>query len=152
MACHCFNTFGYENIVESFVRAGIDGYDWSQIDDFGEVTRESINSFIRSKRKLIRALGEELFIEDETIHYSPQNKKLDGITFCITGRFDTFSNRKSIASRIEEHGGKILNSVSSKTNYLISNDKSSTSKKNKAAALYGVKVLNEYEFMDLLNS
>lgn len=152
LACHCFNTFGYENIVESFVRAGIDGYDWSQIDDFGEVTRESINSFIRSKRKLIRALGEELFIEDETIHYSPQNKKLDGITFCITGRFDTFSNRKSIASRIEEHGGKILNSVSSKTNYLISNDKSSTSKKNKAAALYGVKVLNEYEFMDLLNS
>ncbi len=56
---------------------------------------------------------------EEIIKPKKSGGKLDGKTFVITGTIDGYS-RDELKARIEELGGKVTGSVSSKTNYLIS--------------------------------
>ena len=55
------------------------------------------------------------------------------MTFVITGSLSHFPNRNALKDRIEEQGGKVTGSVTSKTTYLINNDTASNSSKNKKA-------------------
>ena len=71
-----------------------------------------------------------------------------GLTFCVTGAVEIFNNRKEIQQLIESRGGKLTGSVSSSTSYLITNDTTSGSAKNKAAQQYGIPILTEREFID----
>ena len=58
------------------------------------------------------------------------SNKLEGKTFVVTGKLKLYKNRNQIKAVIEEKGGKVTDSVSSKTDYLINNDAESTSSKN----------------------
>ncbi|GHU63649.1 DNA ligase [Clostridia bacterium] len=71
---------------------------------------------------------------------------LVGKTFVITGSLENYANRDELKDRIETLGGKTAGSVSSKTNYLINNDATSQSSKNKTAKSLGVKIITEVEF------
>ena len=73
--------------------------------------------------------------------------KFYGLTFVITGSFENYK-RNDIVELIEKHGGKASNSVSKKTSYLIAGEDSG-SKLAKAETL-GVKILNEQEFIEML--
>ena len=66
------------------------------------------------------------FLEKETNSVSSQN--LSGLNFVITGTLKEFKNRDTLIQKITEMGGKVSSSVSKKTNYLICNDKNSTSR------------------------
>jgi DNA ligase (NAD+) len=68
---------------------------------------------------------------------------LEGLTFVITGSLETYANRDELKERIESAGGKVTGSVSEKTNYLINNDATSSSSKNKKAMSLGVKIIPE---------
>jgi DNA ligase (NAD+) len=68
-------------------------------------------------------------------------------TFCITGELVIASNRKVLEDLIKNEGGKSSSSVSSKTNFLICNEVSSSSKYVKAESL-GVEILTEKQFED----
>ncbi len=71
--------------------------------------------------------------------------------FVITGKMsDPFKKRDELVEYIESLGGKVSSSVSSKTNYLINNDKTSTTAKNKKAAELGIPVISVDEFMQLV--
>ena len=59
-------------------------------------------------------------------------------------------NRDTLKEKIENLGGKVTGSVTSKTDYLINNDKESTSSKNLSAQKLGVPILSEKEFLDML--
>lgn len=72
---------------------------------------------------------------------------MEGITFVITGSLERFENRSAAKSFIEERGGKVTGSVTSKTNYLINNDIHSNSGKNKKARELGIEILSEEEFL-----
>ena len=72
------------------------------------------------------------------------------ITFVITGSVEHFKNRKEMQEIIETNGGKVSSSVSVKTNYLINNDKESSSSKNKKAKELNIPILSEKDFLDLL--
>ena len=78
------------------------------------------------------------------------SKKLEGKTFVITGKLKTFKNRNEIKSAIENDGGKVADSVSSKTNYLINNDIKSTSSKNLKAKQLNIPIITEEQFLQLL--
>ena len=77
-----------------------------------------------------------------------QDNTLDGLTFVITGKLNHFKNRDAIKEKIESLGGKVTGSVSKNTDYLINNDKDSTSSKNKSAKTLGIPILSEDDFIE----
>ena len=79
------------------------------------------------------------------------SEKLEGKTFVITGKLKTFKNRNEIKSAIENEGGKVTDSVSSKTDYLINNDVESTSSKNLKAKQLNIPIITEEDFLELIN-
>ena len=83
-------------------------------------------------------------IEVEVEH---NDKSLAGLTFVVTGKVNQFKNRNELQSFIESLGGKVSSSISSKTNYLINNDKNSTSSKNLKAKQLNIPIITEEEFM-----
>ena len=62
----------------------------------------------------------------------------------------SFKNRDELKSFIESKGGKVTNSVTSKTSYLINNDTSSKTAKNLTAIKLHVPIINEDEFLTLV--
>lgn len=79
-----------------------------------------------------------------------KSDKLSGMTFVITGKLTQFENRKALEKKIESLGGKKSGSVSSKTTYLINNDKTSTSGKNKDANNLGISIMSEQDFLEMI--
>ena len=73
----------------------------------------------------------------------------EGMTFVITGSVNHYENRKALQEDIEAHGGKATGSVTSKTTYLINNDTTSNSSKNKKAKELGVPIISEEDFIRL---
>ena len=78
------------------------------------------------------------------------SSSLNNLVFCITGKLNTFKNRNELKADIESKGGKVVDSVSSKVNYLINNDIESVSAKNKKAKELGIKILTEEAYLELL--
>ena len=73
-----------------------------------------------------------------------------GKSFVITGPVHIWKNRNELKAFIEVNGGKVVSAVSSKTNYLINNDKTSKSTKNKTAEVLGIPVISEEDFQELV--
>ncbi|MCL2112080.1 MAG: NAD-dependent DNA ligase LigA [Clostridiales bacterium] len=71
---------------------------------------------------------------------------LAGLAFVITGSLEGYKSREQLVDRIESLGGRVSSSVSPKTDYLINNDASSPSSKNKKARALGIAVITEPEF------
>lgn len=76
-------------------------------------------------------------------------QKFAGVNFVITGSVEHFANRGEMKEYIESLGGKVTGSVTSKTNYLINNDTTSNSSKNKKAKELGIPILSEEDFLKL---
>jgi DNA ligase (NAD+) len=72
-----------------------------------------------------------------------------GKVFVITGETAVFKNRRDLTAFIVENGGKVTESVSAKTDYLVNNDAESGSSKNKKAKSLGVRIIGEAELMGL---
>ena len=73
----------------------------------------------------------------------------NGKVFVITGKLQTFKNRAELQADIEKHGGKVTGAVSKNTNYLINNDKNSTSSKNLSAQKLNIPIITEAEYREL---
>ncbi len=74
------------------------------------------------------------------------NKKLEGMTFVVTGTLEGFT-RNSVKEFIEEHGGKTSDSVSKNTTYLVLGE-APGSKLQKAQEL-GVKIIGIEELKEM---
>ena len=88
----------------------------------------------------------ELEIE---IEHVDTELSLDGKVFVITGAVKQFANRNELKAYIEQRGGKVTSAVSTKTNYLINNDVTSNSSKNKKARELNIPILSEEEFLKI---
>lgn len=122
-----------------------------KIDGIGEVMADSFCSYFskeKNKKNILDLLNEVNLDESEEIRYST----LDDITFVITGSLNNFENRDALKAEIEKAGGKVSGSVSSKTNYLINNDMSSNSSKNKKAKELGIPIINEDMIVEWLKN
>ena len=76
------------------------------------------------------------------------DKRLDGLTFVVTGKVTQYKSRDELKKEIESLGGKVAGSVSAKTTALINNDIESTSSKNKKAKELNVPILTENMFIE----
>lgn len=124
-----------------------DNYDFSQIDDFGEITNKSLHDWWHSKDPMVELLPMEVnFIVEDT----GSNANLDGKSFCITGSLTHYANRDALVKAIDDNGGKYVSSVSKKTDYLINNDKTSTSGKNKKAMDLNIPIISEEDFINMI--
>jgi len=82
----------------------------------------------------------------ENIEENTNELTLDGKVFVITGSVYNYANRNELKDYIESLGGKVTGSVTAKTDYLINNDITSNSSKNKKAKELGVSIINEEMF------
>ena len=97
------------------------------------------------------SIFEKYIIEMRPVVFISVSKKLKDKTFVITGKLKTFKNRNEIKAAIEKEGGKVTDSVSSKTDYLINNDVESTSSKNLKAKKLNIPIITEDDFLNLIN-
>lgn len=81
---------------------------------------------------------------------STEEQILAGKTFVITGSVEHFANRKALKEQIESLGGKVTGSVTGKTDYLINNDRTSGSSKNRRAKELDVEILSEDMFLEMI--
>lgn len=117
---------------------------WSGHDGFGIEMHKAIVNFDYSEAD---ALVQSGVITFNSITEETDQATLDGLTFVITGKLNHFKNRDAIKEKIESLGGKVTGSVSKNTDYLINNDKDSTSSKNKSAKTLGIPILSEEDFI-----
>ena len=98
------------------------------------------------RNKKLDALLAHLVIEKEE---QTEEQIFAGMNFVITGSVERFANRNEVKAFIESLGGKVTGSVTGKTNYLINNDTTSNSSKNKKAKELGIPILSEEDFLKL---
>ena len=92
-----------------------------------------------------RRLKEKLTIKATAL--TPTGNACEGLTFVITGDLHHYKNRNELKAYIESQGGKVASAVSGSTSYLINNDVTSTSGKNKKAQQLGIPILSEDDFI-----
>ena len=78
---------------------------------------------------------------------APTGNRCEGLTFVITGDVHHYKNRNELKAYIESQGGKVASAVSGSTSYLINNDVTSTSGKNKKAKELNIPIISEDEFL-----
>ena len=119
-----------------------------EIDGFGEVIAHSIKTYFENEKN-VKLLDEALsYIKLMKTEEKAINDSVFGITFVITGEIEHFKNRKELQDIIEIMGGKVISTVTKKTDYLINNDVFSESSKNKKAKELGIKIITENQFVD----
>ncbi len=133
--------------VEQMLKASSE--ELSAIDGVGDVIANKFVNYFENQgnRERFYRLLSELNVEQETVEATDQTFK--GKTFVITGSLNHFGNRKELQELIESRGGKATGSVTSKTDYLINNDTTSRSSKNKKAKELGIPIISEEEFLKL---
>ena len=143
MLCRAFDD-DYDSIKSATVE------ELSEVEGIGEVLAEGIYGFFRDEKKLasVEDLMKELRITKTAANTNEQI--FAGKTFVITGSVEHFANRNEVRELIESKGGKVSGSVSGKTDYLINNDVTSASGKNKKAKELGIPIISEEEFLKML--
>ena len=124
--------------------------DLINIEGIGNVIADSFVGYFNDEANLdqfIRLVKELNIIHEEI----SSDTSMSGVTICVTGDVYIFPNRRAIKDLVESKGGKLTGSVSRSTNYLVTNDTTSGSRKNKAAQEYGIPILTEQEFIDKFN-
>lgn len=136
MICHAFD-YDLEQIRHATVEQLVD------IDGVGAIIAETFVQFFSSKEsnQIVDDLLQEVTLQQPAVSQSEQS--LSGQVFVITGSLEHFTNRNALKERIEELGGKVTGSVTSKTSFLINNDFQSNSSKNKKAKELNIPILTE---------
>ena len=134
IASHCRNQW---QAVQNLTREEL-----LTIDGIGEIMAEAYVSWFNDEKnqKTVEALLAEVKLDES---FEEAGTALEGMTFVITGSLNHYDNRDALKAEIEGAGGKVAGSVSAKTSYLINNDVTSNSGKNKKAKELGIPIIDE---------
>jgi DNA ligase (NAD+) len=122
------------------------------VDEIGEKIAQSIIAYFSDPRhqKLINDLEQAGLQMSLSVTASASgSNRLSGKSFVVSGVFKNYE-RDEIKQIVENHGGKMVSSVSSKTDYIIAGENMGPAKLEKAIQL-GVKLLNEEEFTRMIS-
>jgi DNA ligase (NAD+) len=122
------------------------------VDEIGDRIAHSVVEFFQNERNLEnveRLKGYGLQFQLSADKLLNQTEILKGKTFVVSGVFETIS-RNELKKMIEDNGGKVGSSISSKTAYLVAGDKMGPSKRTKAESL-GVPIISEQDFLDMVD-
>ena len=138
--------FRYE--LEAMRKA--DSEDLCSIDGIGMVLADAWVKYFKEEKnnEALDHLLADLTFEDEQTESG--DSSLEGKVFVVTGSVEHFANRKELQALIESKGGKVTGSVTAKTHYLINNDVTSNSSKNKKAKELGVAIISEVDFLEMI--
>lgn len=143
IAKKCQSWFHFEHYIET-------NFDFSAWDGFGYEINNSLHNFDYTEAHtlidLVVNCKNSLWVNP----YEVKELDLDGTTFVITGKLKEFKNRDAAKSAIEAKGGKVVDSVSKNTNYLVNNDINSTSSKNVKAKQLGIPIITEEQLIAML--
>ena len=123
-----------------------------KVDEIGDIIAQSIVNFSRNlkNQQLVKRLKSfDLQLEiglDESIKTS---EKLKNLVFVISGVFEKIS-REDLKILIEQNGGKVGSSISSKTNYVVAGENMGPSKRTKADELK-IPIISESDFFEMLH-
>ena len=120
----------------------------SSIEGIGPVIAKTYTEYFSDEENMrkFRHLLSHLELEEVK---QESRLTLDGKQFVITGSVNHFANRAELKEYIEQRGGKVTGSVTSKTDYLINNDATSNSSKNKKARELEIPILSEEDFLHM---
>ena len=138
----------YDDDLTKIMNAEVD--ELVTIDGVGEVIAKTFSDYFKDAnniRKINELLKEIVFEKDEK---SDSSDILKDKVFVITGSLNGYANRNEMKDLIEKLGGKVTGSVTGKTSYLINNDVTSSSSKNKKAKELGVPIISEDDFNKLI--
>lgn len=121
----------------------------NSIDGFGDKMYISLCNYCKLHMSGIEYLANEFNFNNES--KSENHIDLSGKTFVITGSLTQHKNRDELVNKIEQLGGKISGSVSSKTSFLINNDTESNSSKNRKAKELGIPIISESNFLNMIS-
>ena len=145
----------FDNDIERIIKAKPD--ELTQIDGVGEVMAGVFADYFNKDENLrtFEHLLLEVHIENVEANANDEgssegNNAISGLTFVVTGDVEKFKNRRELSDFIESKGGKVTGSVTGKTDYLINNDLTSNSGKNKKAKELGIKIISENDFLELV--
>jgi DNA ligase (NAD+) len=131
----------------ALMEADDDCFDYTQIPSIGPETAAALTGFDFSEAYYIA----NNIINIKDFENTATTSDLQGINVVITGSLKNFKNRGELQKLIENKGGKVVGSISSKTHYLINNDVNSTSAKNNSAKKLGVPIVSEEEFLQMFD-
>ena len=130
---------------ERFIQMLAVGHDFTCIQGIGEVIDRSIHVWYSYNMEQLNNLATQMrFHEKKEV-----GSNLQGMSFCITGSLHMYKNRNELKAYIESKGGRVVSSVTKTTTYLINNDSTSTSSKNKSAKALGVPIITEEELQTI---
>ena len=120
----------------------------SSIEGIGPVIAKTYTEYFSDEENMrkFRHLLSHLELEEVK---QESRLTLDGKQFVITGSVNHLANRAELKEYIEQRGGKVTGSVTSKTDYLINNDVTSNSSKNKKARELEIPILSEEDFLHM---
>lgn len=121
--------------------------DFLMWDGFGPEICASLNKF--NYEEADELVNNILHIKNSLYNQGIVESGITGKTICITGKLTTYKNRGELKSAIEAHGGKVVDSVSSKTDYLVNNDINSTSSKNQKAKALNIPIITETQLSEM---
>lgn len=139
----------YKNI-EALIQATL--IDLVLVDEIGErIAQSVIDFFENNENKIIIERLKNYGVQFEIVEKINPNAtvKLVGKTFVVSGVFQQFS-RDDLKRAIEDNGGKVGSSISSKTDYVVAGDNMGPAKLEKANKL-NIPILSETDFMNLVN-
>ncbi|GAL88606.1 NAD-dependent DNA ligase LigA [Jejuia pallidilutea] len=127
--------------------------DLEQVDEIGIKIAESVKQFFASEENIsiinrLRQFGVQLQISEEEL--KGQTDVLKGQSIVVSGVFEHIT-RTELKKLIEDNGGKVSSSISSKTSFVVAGDKMGPSKKEKAENL-GIPLINEIEFLQKIKN
>ena len=140
-------SFTMEQLLEISLRN--DGAEMlASVDDIGPEKSSQVVNWMRDERNramFLRLLGELRVKEEEKRELGT---RCAGKTFVITGDVHHYKNRTELKAYIESQGGKVTGSVSKSTHFLINNDATSSSTKNRKAQELNIPIITEEEFIN----
>ncbi|HAG04959.1 MAG TPA: DNA ligase (NAD(+)) LigA [Lachnospiraceae bacterium] len=137
----------FEDDLQAVINADVE--ELTKIDGIGEITAQKFVRYFNDENN--RDLLNRVLKYIEIVKEVNEDKKIfEGLTFVVTGKVNNYPNRKALQEDIEKHGGKNTSQISAKTSYLINNDITSSSTKNKTAKKLGIPIITEDEFIDML--
>lgn len=140
----------YYKSIDAIINASLE--ELVNVDEIGIKIAESVLAFFASEENLfiinrLKEFGVQLEMSADEL--KGKTSILEGQIIVITGVFESIS-RNDLKKLIEDNGGKVSSSISSKTSYIVAGDNMGPSKKEKAKDLK-IELINEHEFLQKIN-
>ena len=150
------SAYPLEDLVFEATKAGADLFSpqtepqdvFAHVNGIGPEKSASFVRWFRDDHNLMRYRHLMEKISVTQADNTPKGNRCEGLTFVITGDVHHYKNRNELKAYIESQGGKVASAVSGSTSYLINNDVTSTSGKNKKAKELNIPIISEDEFIE----